>query len=321
MLYDNPQALHALLDKLAQSVTSYLNGQILAGAQAVQIFDSWGGALSAAAYQEFSLAYMQKIVDGLIREHEGRRVPVILFTKGGGLWLESMANTGAEALGLDWTCDIGSARARVGDKVALQATWTRQCFTPSQTPFALKSHASSVPLVTAMATCSTSATASPRKSTRPMPVPSSRPCTSCRHSTTEPDAELESPRMRGFSFLAPGSRPGTGPSGVSRTSLAPTKANPRVGADSVRDRPEQQRLSPKTKKPRFTAGLFVPSWSIRPHQSASRGIAHQAGGALGLAAVGHQQAGADHYDGQQGSGDHFHAVIRTDQHDHQAPTR
>ena len=120
MLYSNPQAMHALLDKLAQSVTSYLNGQILAGAQAVQIFDSWGGALSAAAYQEFSLAYMQKIVSGLIREHEGRRVPVILFTKGGGQWLESMAESGAEALGLDWTCDIAGARARVGDKVALQ---------------------------------------------------------------------------------------------------------------------------------------------------------------------------------------------------------
>jgi len=120
MLYENPQAMHALLDKLAQSVTSYLNGQILAGAQAVQIFDSWGGSLSAAAYQEFSLAYMRKIVDGLIREHDGRRVPVILFTKGGGLWLESMADAGAEALGLDWTCDIGEARRRVGDKVALQ---------------------------------------------------------------------------------------------------------------------------------------------------------------------------------------------------------
>ncbi|MCK9535221.1 MAG: uroporphyrinogen decarboxylase, partial [Pseudomonas sp.] len=120
LLYDDPQAMHMLLDKLAQSVTSYLNAQILAGAQAVQIFDSWGGSLSSAAYQEFSLAYMQKIVNGLIREHEGRRVPVILFTKGGGLWLESMADTGVEALGLDWTCDIGTARQRVGDKVALQ---------------------------------------------------------------------------------------------------------------------------------------------------------------------------------------------------------
>ncbi|MDM1708652.1 uroporphyrinogen decarboxylase [Thiopseudomonas alkaliphila] len=120
LMYNNPQAMHMLLDKLAQSVTSYLNAQILAGAQAVQIFDSWGGSLSDVAYQTFSLAYMQKIVNGLIREHEGRRVPVILFTKGGGLWLESMADTGVEALGLDWTCDIGSARQRVGDKVALQ---------------------------------------------------------------------------------------------------------------------------------------------------------------------------------------------------------
>ena len=120
MLYDNPQAMHLLLDKLAQSVTAYLNGQILAGAQAVQIFDSWGGSLSAAAYQEFSLAYMRKIVNGLIREHDGRKVPVILFTKGGGLWLESIADAGADALGLDWTCDIGEARRRVGNKVALQ---------------------------------------------------------------------------------------------------------------------------------------------------------------------------------------------------------
>lgn len=119
-MYDNPAAMHRLLDKLAQSVTSYLNAQILAGAQAVQIFDSWGGSLSSAAYQEFSLAYMKKIVDGLIRENDGRRVPIILFTKGGGLWLESMADTGVEALGIDWTCDMGVARQRVGDKVALQ---------------------------------------------------------------------------------------------------------------------------------------------------------------------------------------------------------
>ncbi|SDS89602.1 uroporphyrinogen decarboxylase [Pseudomonas oryzae] len=120
MLYDNPQAMHALLDKLAQSVTTYLNGQIRAGAQAVQIFDTWGGSLSDAAYREFSLFYMERIVHGLIREHEGREVPVILFTKNGGLWLEAMADTGATALGLDWTCDIRNARARVGDKVALQ---------------------------------------------------------------------------------------------------------------------------------------------------------------------------------------------------------
>ncbi|HUH36557.1 MAG TPA: uroporphyrinogen decarboxylase [Spongiibacteraceae bacterium] len=120
LLYDQPEVMHRLLDKLARSVTSYLNSQIRAGAQAVQIFDTWGGALSAAAYQQFSLQYMQKIVDGLIREHEGRPVPVILFTKNGGLWLESMAATGADALGLDWTQDIGEARRRVGAKVALQ---------------------------------------------------------------------------------------------------------------------------------------------------------------------------------------------------------
>ncbi|WP_304639394.1 uroporphyrinogen decarboxylase [Pseudomonas sp.] len=120
MLYDDPEAMHQLLGKLADSVTAYLNGQILAGAQAVQIFDTWGGNLSSDAYQHFSLAYMRRIVDGLIREHDGRRVPVILFTKNGGLWLESIAEAGADALGLDWTMDIGVARSRVGAKVALQ---------------------------------------------------------------------------------------------------------------------------------------------------------------------------------------------------------
>ncbi|MBB3102913.1 uroporphyrinogen decarboxylase [Azomonas macrocytogenes] len=120
LLYDNPQAMHLLLDKLAQAVTSYLNGQIRAGAQAVQIFDTWGGSLSDAAYREFSLAYMERIVAGLTRENDGRPVPVILFTKNGGLWLEAMAASGADALGLDWTCDIRNARERVGDKVALQ---------------------------------------------------------------------------------------------------------------------------------------------------------------------------------------------------------
>ncbi|MYM63570.1 uroporphyrinogen decarboxylase [Pseudomaricurvus sp. HS19] len=120
MLYDQPQLLHKLLDKLVLSITDYLNAQIRAGAQAVQIFDSWGGALSYNAYQEFSLQPMQRIIDGLIREHDGRQVPVILFTKGGGQWLESMADSGATALGLDWTTHIGQARQRVGGKVALQ---------------------------------------------------------------------------------------------------------------------------------------------------------------------------------------------------------
>jgi len=120
MLYDRPELMHQLLDLLAQSVTAYLNGQIRAGAQAVQIFDTWGGALSHAAYEEFSLRYLEQIVQGLIREQDGRRVPVVLFTKGGGQWLEAMANTGADALGLDWTTDIGQARRRLGGRVALQ---------------------------------------------------------------------------------------------------------------------------------------------------------------------------------------------------------
>lgn len=120
MAYDTPEVVHALLTKLTRTVINYLNGQILAGAQAIQIFDTWGGNLASNAYLEFSLSYMQQIVKGLIKEHEGRQVPVILFTKNGGQWLEAMADTGATALGLDWTCDIKQARARVGDKVALQ---------------------------------------------------------------------------------------------------------------------------------------------------------------------------------------------------------
>lgn len=120
MAYGDPNAAHLLLDKLAQSVTSYLNAQIAAGAQAVQIFDTWGGALSGPMYEEFSLRYMQQIVEGLTRQADGRQVPVILFTKGGGQWLEAMAATGADALGLDWTTDIRQARQRVGDQVALQ---------------------------------------------------------------------------------------------------------------------------------------------------------------------------------------------------------
>ena len=120
MMYADPQALHALLDKLAKSVTLYLNAQIKAGAQAVMIFDTWGGVLTGRDYQQFSLYYMHKIVDGLLRENDGRRVPVTLFTKGGGQWLEAMAETGCDALGLDWTTDIADARRRVGNKVALQ---------------------------------------------------------------------------------------------------------------------------------------------------------------------------------------------------------
>lgn len=120
LMYQQPEVFQLLIDKLVESITGYLNAQIEAGAQAVQIFDSWGGALSYDAYHKFSLASMQRIVDDLIKEREGRKVPAILFTKGGGQWLSFMAETGADALGLDWTTDIAAARKLVGDKVALQ---------------------------------------------------------------------------------------------------------------------------------------------------------------------------------------------------------
>lgn len=120
MMYEDPNALHLLLDKLADSVILYLNAQIRAGAQSVMIFDTWGGVLTKRDYLQFSLNYMHKIINGLVRENEGRRVPVTLFTKGGGQWLEEMAATGCDALGLDWTTEIADARRRVGDKVALQ---------------------------------------------------------------------------------------------------------------------------------------------------------------------------------------------------------
>jgi uroporphyrinogen decarboxylase len=120
MLYGRPDLMHKILAVNAASVTTYLNAQIESGAQAVMLFDSWGGALSQAAYLEFSLAYMEQIVSGLTRERDGQRVPVIVFTKGGGQWLEKIAAIGCDAVGLDWTVDIRDARARVGKSVALQ---------------------------------------------------------------------------------------------------------------------------------------------------------------------------------------------------------
>ena len=120
MLYLRPDLLHKILSVNTIAVTDYLNAQIEAGAQIVMIFDTWGGMLSHAAYHEFSLAYMQKIAAGLKHEHGGQRIPKIIFTKGGGGWLESIADTGCDGVGLDWTVDIGLARARVGSRVALQ---------------------------------------------------------------------------------------------------------------------------------------------------------------------------------------------------------
>ncbi len=120
MLYQRPDLLHRILDVNTSAVVAYLNAQIEAGAQAVMVFDTWGGMLSHAAYQEFSLAYMRRIIAGLKRTHAGVRIPNIVFTKGGGGWLESIAAIGCDAIGLDWTVDIGAARARIGTRVALQ---------------------------------------------------------------------------------------------------------------------------------------------------------------------------------------------------------
>jgi uroporphyrinogen decarboxylase len=120
MMFDRPDLMHALLGKVADTVVEYLNAQIASGAQAAMIFDTWGGVLTPSDYREFSLRYMERIVDGLTREADGRRVPVILFTKGGGQWLDRMAETGCDALGVDWTTDLSDARRLTGGKVALQ---------------------------------------------------------------------------------------------------------------------------------------------------------------------------------------------------------
>jgi uroporphyrinogen decarboxylase len=120
MLYSRPDLMHRILDVNARAVTAYLNAQIEAGAQAVMIFDTWGGALADGIYQRFSLHYIEQIVSALKREHDGRRVPVIAFTKGGGLWLEEIAASGVDAVGLDWTVNLARARERVAGKVALQ---------------------------------------------------------------------------------------------------------------------------------------------------------------------------------------------------------
>ncbi len=120
LAFNQPEVMHQLLTVLADSVADYLRCQVEAGAQALQIFDTWGGALSAAAYREYSLHYMQRIVESLPKVSEGRQVPVILFTKHGGQWLEAIADSGADAVAIDWATDIAAARSRVGARVALQ---------------------------------------------------------------------------------------------------------------------------------------------------------------------------------------------------------
>ena len=137
LMYEQPALMHQMLDKLAQSVIAYLNAQIQAGAQAVMVFDTWGGMLTTEDYEEFSLRYMRQIHEQLIQQYDGQRIPSIMFTKGGGQWLEAMAAVGYDALGLDWQTDIRLARARVGNKVALQG---------NMDPIALYAHPDAIKL-------------------------------------------------------------------------------------------------------------------------------------------------------------------------------
>ncbi len=120
MLFEHPRWVHQMLATTASAVTAYLNAQIAAGAQVVMLFDTWGGVLTPEYYKEFSLRYMAEILSGLTREQEGRRIPVILFTKNAGQWLDDIAATGCEAIGVDWTTDLKQARARLGSTTALQ---------------------------------------------------------------------------------------------------------------------------------------------------------------------------------------------------------
>ena len=120
MLYTRPDLLSDLLTVVENSVVSYLNAQINAGVDAVMIFDTWGGILNTQDYYKFSLRSMKNITEQLIRERDGQRIPSIIFTKNSGLWLEAIAESGCDAMGVDWLIDIGDARQRVGNKVALQ---------------------------------------------------------------------------------------------------------------------------------------------------------------------------------------------------------
>ena len=139
LAFNNPAAMHQLLDKLADAVAVYLTTQVEQGAQALQIFDTWGGSLSHSDYQEFSLRYMQAVVERLPREADGRRVPVIVFTKGGGQWLEQIADCGADAVGLDWTTDIGLLAHGWVIRSRCRAIWIQPCSTRSLSGFVKRS--------------------------------------------------------------------------------------------------------------------------------------------------------------------------------------
>jgi uroporphyrinogen decarboxylase len=120
MLYDRPDLLHRVLHVNAQAVSAYLNAQVDAGAQALMLFDTWGGALASGAYEEFSLAYLEEVLAHLRRSVDGRTIPVILYARGAGGWLEKLRTAGADAIGLDWTVDLADARRRLGPDIAIQ---------------------------------------------------------------------------------------------------------------------------------------------------------------------------------------------------------
>lgn len=119
-MYQEPEAMKLLLQRLTDTIIDYLNAQVQAGANALMVFDTWGGVLSQSDYFEFSLKYMTQIANGIQRQHQGQKIPLIFFTKNSGLWLEQLANSGCDAVGLDWQTDIGTARQQIGNKVALQ---------------------------------------------------------------------------------------------------------------------------------------------------------------------------------------------------------
>ncbi len=185
LLYARPELLHRILAVNAEAVTAYLNAQVDAGAQALMLFDTWGGALSDAAYLEFSLAYSKRVLAGLKRSAEGRTVPRILFTKGGGGWLEAMADSGADALGVDWQTSIAEARRRVGEPGRPPGQHgSHDAFRPGSRHRARSAGASWRASDPAPATFSTSATASPSTRLRRASRRSWRPSTRARRGRT-----------------------------------------------------------------------------------------------------------------------------------------
>ncbi len=193
LMYSRPDLMQRILDINAQAVAAYLNAQIEAGAQAVMIFDSWGGVLADGAFQRFSLHYTRQVVQQLQRERDGRRVPCIVFTKGGGPWLQQIAGVGADVVGLDWTVNLGAARAASATRWRCRAIWTRTCCSPRPTwcvrrpsPRWTASGRRSVPTAVGTAMSSTSAMASASTRRQSMSRPWSTRCTATRANNAWP---------------------------------------------------------------------------------------------------------------------------------------